>query len=168
MNKFWGIFLLPFIMIGMFAIYFVIPLIDPLKNNIKSFRKYYDGFWILISVFMLYVFALTIMWNTGSRFNFTTAIVPAMAVLFFCMGSFLKNLKRNWFIGIRTPWTLSSDAVWDKTHQLSGKLFKAVAVISLLGLFLRGNAVIFVIIIPVILAAVISVIYSYLIYRKLK
>jgi uncharacterized membrane protein len=108
------------------------------------------------------------MWNTGSRFNFTTAIVPAMAVLFFCVGAFLKNLKRNWFMGIRTPWTLSSDVVWDKTHQLSGKLFKAAAIISLLGLFFQSNVVIFLIIIPVILAAVISVVYSYLLYRKLK
>jgi uncharacterized membrane protein len=167
MGKFWGIFLLPLIMLGMLVLYFVILLIDPLKNNIQSFRKYYNYLWIVLEVFMLYVFALTIAWNFGYRFNFTTAIVPATAVLFFFMGSFLKNIKRNWFVGIRTPWTLSSDEVWDKTHKLGGKLFQASAVISLLGLFFNGLVTILVIIIPVLISSLVAIVYSYIVYKKL-
>jgi uncharacterized membrane protein len=168
MQKFWGIFLLPLIMLGMFALYIVIPLIDPLKNNIQSFRKYYNALWIILEAFFLYIFVLTIAWNFGYRFNFTTAIVPAFAVLWFFMGSFLKNIKRNWFVGIRTPWTMTSDVVWDKTHKLGGKLFQASAVISLLGLFFGGLVPIFAIIIPVLVSAVVAIVYSYIEFKKLK
>jgi uncharacterized membrane protein len=167
MNKFWGTFLMPFIMLGLFALYFIIPKIDPFKANIESFRKYYNMLWILLLVFFLYIFGLTLIWNLGWRFNFTNAIVPAISVLWFFMGIFLEKLKRNWFMGIRTPWTLSSDIVWEKTHRLSGKLFKIAAVVSLLGLFLNGEVAIAAIIIPAIAVAIIAVIYSYTEYRKI-
>lgn len=168
MSKFWGTFLLPFILLGLILIYFVIPIIDPLKENIKKFRAYYDGLFILLELFMGYIYALTLFWNLGYRFNFTVALVPAIAVLWFFLGIFLKNIKPNWFMGIRTPWTLSNEVVWEKTHKLGGKLFQAAAVISLLGLFLKGNAIIFAIIIPAVLVAVITVAYSYFEYKKIK
>ena len=65
----------------------------------------------------------------------TKFIIPAFAVLLFYIGILIKHAKRNWFIGIRTPWTLSSDKVWDKTHALGGKLFQVSAVITLGGIF---------------------------------
>jgi len=168
MQKFWGVFLLPTIMLFVFGLYIVIPLIDPLKSNIQTFRKFYNIFWILLEAFFLYIFILIIAWNLGYRFNFSYAIVPALAVLFFFIGSFLKNIKRNWFIGIRTPWTLSNDEVWDKTHKLGGKLFQVSAVICLLGLFLEGNAIIVTTIAPIIFSALFAVAYSYIIYKKQK
>lgn len=166
MQKFWGLFLLPLIMLGMFALYIIIPLIDPLKNNIKAFRKYYNALWIFLEMFFLYIYGLSIAWNLGFRFNFTTAIVPAIAILWFFLGTFLKNIKRNWFVGIRTPWTLSNDIVWEKTHKLGAKLFQASAIISLLGLFFTGDISIFFIIIPAIASALIAVAYSYIEYKK--
>ena len=65
-----------------------------------------------------------ITWNMGVQFNMTQFFVPAIGILFFYIGTILKYTKRNWFVGIRTPWTLSSDVVWEKTHKLGGKLFK--------------------------------------------
>lgn len=168
MGKFWGIFLFPVIMLGMFVLYAVIPLIDPLKSNIQTFRKYYNTFWIFFEIFFVYIYGLTLIWNLGYSFNLITATIPAIAFLYIFIGSFLKNVKRNWFVGIRTPWTMSNDVVWDKTHKLGGKLFQASGVISLLGLFFRGNIGFFVIIMPVIISALIAVIYSYIVYKKIK
>jgi len=168
MTKFWGIFLIPLIMLAMLVLYFLIPLIDPLKNNIHDFRKYYNGFWILFELFFLYIFSLTIIYNLGYFFNFTAAMLPALAILFFCIGSFLKKIKRNYFVGIRTPWTLANDKVWDKTHKLGGILFQIVGALTLLGLFTRGDSIIFLIVIPAIGTAIITFIYSYIEFKKLK
>jgi len=168
MGKFWGTFLVPIIMLGLFLLYIIVPKIDPLKNNIKSFIGYYNAFWAAVFAFMLYIFALTLVWNIGWQFNFTMAIIPAMAILWFLIGAFLEKLKRNWFIGIRTPWTLSNDIVWDKTHKLGGKLFKAAGVIALAGLFIKGPTSFLFIIAPVIAFAIITVVYSYIAYKKLK
>ena len=167
MDKFWGIFLLPLVMAGMYLFYFVIPKIDPLKKNIESFRPTYNTFWLWMFVFLLYIFGLSMVWNFGYRFNFTVAIVPAIAAFLYIIGVVLEKSKRNWFVGIRTPWTLSNDVVWDKTHKLGGRLFKVAAVISLLGLFLRGELpVLAVLAAPVAIVAVVTIVYSYVEFRK--
>ena len=79
------------------------------------------------------------------------------------MGQLITKAKRNYFIGIRTPWTLSSDTVWDKTHQLGGKLFIAAGAISLFGAFFP-DAAIFFIMIPVLFVTLFTVLYSYFLY----
>lgn len=168
MSKFWGIFLLPIIMLGIFGLYYIIPKVDPLKRNIESFRKYYNAFWIFLFAFFLYIFILMMAWNLGYRFNFSFAIIPAIAVLFYILGMILEKSKRNWFVGIRTPWTLSSDVVWEKTHKLGGKLFKIAALISLLALISPKDSyfVIF-LVIPIVAVSLITIVYSYLEYKKL-
>jgi uncharacterized membrane protein len=104
----------------------------------------------------------------GYVFDFTLAFIPAIAVLWFCMGVLLAHTKRNWFVGIRTPWTLSSDIVWNKTHKLGGLLFKVTALMTLFGLFFGRPALLFFIIIPLILIVIITSVYSYVEYRKTK
>ncbi len=164
-SKFWGLFLMPVISVGLFLLFILIPKIDPLKQNIEKFRKYFDGFVVLIISFLFYLYLLTIFWNLGIRFNMTQFLVPAFAVLFYYCGILVENAKRNWFIGIRTPWTLSSEKVWDKTHRLGGKLFKICGLIILLGIFLQGYAIFFVFV-PVLLVAGYTVVYSYFEYQK--
>ncbi|MEM2728714.1 MAG: SdpI family protein, partial [Candidatus Bathyarchaeia archaeon] len=86
-------------------------------------------------------------------------------LLFFYIGILCENSRRNWFIGIRTPWTLSSDRVWEKTHRLGGKLFKAAGVIAMLGALIQEHAFIL-ILAPIIFAAAYTIIYSYVEYQK--
>lgn len=167
LSKFWGLFLIPLISIGLFLLYLTIPKIDPLKENIKKFREYFDGFFILLFLFLFYVYLLTIFWNLGLKFNIAQAIVPALAILFYYCGVLLEKAKRNWFIGIKTPWTLSSDKVWDKTHRLGGKLFKITGLFVLLGIFFKEYALWF-ILMPVIIVTFYTIAYSYFEYRKLQ
>jgi len=165
MSKFWGLFLMPIISIGLFFLFILIPKIDPLKENIEKFRKYFDGFIVLIMIFLFYVYLLTIFWNIGIRFNMTQFMMPALGTLFYYCGILVENAKRNWFIGIKTPWTLSSEKVWDKTHKIGGKLFKATGIIAFGGIFLPKYAALF-LTIPVISVAVYTIIYSYFEYQK--
>lgn len=166
-SKFWGTFLMPIIAAVLWLIFLVIPKIDPKKENIEKFRKYFDRFIILLFLFLLYIYALTIYWNVGNQFNFIQFLVPAFAILFYSIGSLVSNAEMNWTIGIRTPWTLSSEAVWKKTHLLGGKLFKLSAIITLVGLFFPKIAFWFTII-PVIAFAIFLVVYSYFVYRREK
>jgi uncharacterized membrane protein len=167
MGKFWGVFLLPAVLLGLVLVYWIIPKIDPLRANIESFRKYYNSIWIIIDLFLVCIFALSMFWNLGYRFNFSLFMVPPVAVLFYLLGIVLQKSKRNWFVGIRTPWTLSSDLVWDRTHKLGGKLFKVAGIIALGGLFFNNTGFGFwFIIIPAIAVAAITIVYSYVIYRR--
>ena len=165
LSKFWGLFLMPFVLMGIFLLFLLIPKIDPLKANIEKFRKYFDGFIVLIILFLFYIYILAILWNLGKRFDMTCLLIPALVVLFYCIGILLGKAKRNWFIGIRTPWTLSSDKVWQKTHQIGAKLFKIAGVIAVFGFFFPNQAIFFMVG-PVILFSFYLIIYSYFAYQK--
>ena len=165
LSKFWGLFLMPFVSLGLLLLFILIPKIDPLKKNIEKFRKYFDGFIVLIIVFLFYIYLLTIFWNIGIRFDMGQFLVPALGILFYYAGILVENAKRNWFIGIRTPWTLSSEKVWQKTHKLGGKLFKAAGLIAFAGLFFPGYAL-YLVLVPVLLVAIYTVVYSYFEYQK--
>ncbi len=165
MSRFWGVFLIPITLVALALLFLAIPRIDPLRENIEKFRKYYDGFVILFMVFMICVYLQTLLWNVGIEISPNAFLPIAVGALFIGSGILIENTKRNWFIGVRTPWTLSSDRVWDKTHQMAGKLFKIAGVISMLGIFFQSYAVFF-ILVPVLLVAVYAVVYSYLEYRR--
>ncbi len=167
MSKFWGTFLMPIISLIIAALLLFIPKTDPLKGNVEKFKKYFDGFIILMFLFLLYIYGLSIYWNLGHGFDMGRFMIPALTVLFYYCGILIKKSKRNWFIGIKTPWTLSSDEIWDSTHEIGGKLFKASAIICLLGLFWPAYSMWFVLV-PIIFSTLFVFLYSYLKYRKNK
>ena len=166
MAKFWGLFLMPIITLGVYLLFLLIPLVDPLKENIDKFRKYYDSFVLILVLFFFYVSSLIIVFNLGYRFNMASLLLPAIGLLFIYMGVVMKKIKQNWFMGIRTPWTISSQEVWEKTHALGGKLFIISGVIILFGIFFPDYFLWFVLV-PVLIVAIIPVVYSYIIYRKI-
>ncbi len=168
MPKFWGIFLTPILMLFMFLIYVLIPRIDPMSKNIEEFRPVFNKFWVLLFAFFSYVFGIIILWNLGFLFNFAFAIAPALGIMFYFIGGLMQSAKRNFFFGIRTPWTLSSDIVWEKTHKLAGNLFKLTGLLTLVSMFFGGMVTFVIFITSVVLSAFVSIIYSYFEFKKLK
>jgi uncharacterized membrane protein len=166
-SKFWGVFLMPLITLGMMALFLIIPGIDPLKANIAQFRDVFNLFITLIVAFMLYIYALTLRWNLGyTDFAMSKAMLPAMGILFFFIGYLLRKAKRNFFIGIRTPWTLSSDRVWDETHRIGSVLFMISGAFALLGSFFGGMTAFWFLFVPIIGSTLITLVYSYVIYQR--
>jgi len=165
MSKFWGLFLMPIITVVMYLMFLLIPKIDPLKKNIEKFRIWFDWFILLMVIFLFYVYILTLLFNLGHIFNMTTAMLPALGVLFIYIGQMLEHAERNWFIGIRTPWTLSSDKVWKKTHMLGGKLFKAAGVLIFLTIVM-GKFALWIVLVTALWAGLYPVVYSYFEYQK--
>jgi uncharacterized membrane protein len=166
MSKFWGVYLMPLITLGMLVLFLVIPGIDPLKANIAQFRESFNLFIVVIVAFMLYVHGLTLAWSLGYQdFKMSEAMLPFMGVLFIAIGFMLRKARRNFFIGIRTPWTLSSDSVWDKTHQLGSILFMAAGALAIIGGFFGGITAFWLMFIPLIGSSLFLVIYSYVLYR---
>jgi len=167
MSKFWGMFLMPVITLGMFLLFILIPNIDPLKANIAKFRDTFNLFITFIIGFMVYVHALTLLWNLGyTNLGIGKAMLPAMGLLFIVIGSLLRKAKRNWFIGIRTPWTLSSDRVWDETHRLGSILFMISGVLAVIGGFFGGMIAFWMLFVPLMGSTIFLVIYSYIFYQK--
>jgi uncharacterized membrane protein len=157
--------LFPAISLIMIGLLKFLPKTDPHKENLKKFQGEFDLFIVVLLGFLYYIYALTIFWNLGIKFDMGQLLSPAFAVLFFVIGILISSAKRNYFIGVRTPWTLSSEVVWDKTHKFSGKLFKIIGLIGLIGLIIPSFSLPAVIG-GALIAGIGSVIYSYLEYRK--
>ena len=165
MPKFWGLFLMPIIMIFISSLLILLPKIDPLKANIALFQKSYNSIIAGVTIFLFYIPLLTVFWNLGFTFNMTVMIVPPMALLWLLLGIAMPKMKQNWFMGFRTPWTLASVRVWDETHKIGGKLFVYSGILAVIGLLLPQYTIWFVIV-PIIFSSIFTTIYSYFLFKK--
>ncbi|MFA5870658.1 MAG: DUF1648 domain-containing protein [Candidatus Paceibacterota bacterium] len=167
MSKLWGILFIPILLFVLLSILVMVPRFDPKKEAIEKMTGIYDAFLILLSSF----FFLLQLFIVGS--NLVTGIDPArifpflFGLLFIGLGFLIERVKQNWTIGIRNPWTLSSEAVWDKTHKAGGKVFKIVGVIACFGIVFPTISFL-VFLIPLIAGVVGLFIYSYQLYKREK
>src|SRR5262245_11345892 len=122
-NKFMGLLFMPLLVLGLYLLLLLLPLVDPGKANYQNFQKAYGIIRIVLVAYMATIYAATQFAAFGHAVNMTTVILPLVGVLFIILGNFLGKIRPNWFVGIRTPWTLSSQLSWDKTHRLAGWLF---------------------------------------------
>jgi len=105
------------------------------------------------------------LWNTGTELPMNIVMPILMGLLFIVIAELIKNAKQNYTIGIRTPWTLSSEKVWDKTHILGAKLFRVSGILTILSASIPKYSYI-VLISTIILFTLILLIYSYSEYQK--
>ena len=156
-------FLLPLLV---YLIFLVVPKIDP-KNKLNKMGGKLQAIKFLLTTLMS-ILALFIIYTAKNQsFTNPNNIVIIIGVLFIVIGNYFKTIKPNYFIGIRTPWTLENETVWKKTHKLGGKMwFIGGILIVILSLILNKSLsfTIFMIITGVI--TIIPIAYSYLIYRN--
>ena len=165
MNKFWGVAMFPLINLAMLLLYWWVPMAEPKKENLKLFRGEYDKLMLWIFGFLNYVFVLSLLFNLGFDLNIGKLIMPAMGLMFVGIGDILPKLKQNFMVGIKTPWTLSSETVWKKTHLWGGRLFVGAGVMTIFSVLLPVNWGFLVPIGSILLASFMMMIYSFGIYR---
>ncbi|MEF8830063.1 MAG: SdpI family protein [Halobacteriales archaeon] len=156
----------PAMVLFVVALFEVIPRIDPLAANIRQFQAAYDAAAVVVAGFLAYVHALVVVWNLGHEFDLVVGLAPALSVLYVAVGFLLERAERNWFVGIRTPWTLSSERVWRDTHDLAATLFKATGVVALGALVVPDDAIYFVVA-PAVAVSLVGTVYSFVRYRQL-
>jgi uncharacterized membrane protein len=166
MSRFWGTFLLPLMMGGITLLLVFIPRIDPLNPNFKGFQEYYRVFILIFNGFMLLVHTYMILWNTSIiRFKPNFLISIGAGILIYAAGVMVAHARQNWFAGIRTPWTLSSEVVWNKTHHLGGYLFKAAGILIALSVFIPKFSI-WIILLASLGVSLTTIVYSFIVYRQ--
>ncbi len=158
--------LIPAIMALLVPVFLALPRIDPLRKN---YELHASTYWAIVNTLLLFmagVQALTIGANLGWRVRIEQWVPFAVGALFVVIGNLMSRMRPNWFMGIRTPWTLSSEKVWRKTHRLGGYLFVlAGLMIATLGV-IRARWVMVTLIIAVAIVALVPIVYSYLLWRR--
>lgn len=158
-------FLLPVLTYGLML---VVPKIDP-KKRMESMGGKYRQFKFILVAFMSVLALVIIYISKNQKLSSPSMIVILVGTLFVFMGNYFKVIKQNYFIGIKTPWTLEREDVWKLTHLLAGKLWVIgglLVVICSLVLPEHLNFYFFISITAVI--SIVPIVYSYLVYKKLK
>lgn len=162
----WGPFLLPFSMVGIYALLWAAQRMSPKGYRIEAFQGSFEVIRAALLALLAFCNVLVLMAATGAQLPIER-VVPASMGLFFCvLGNWMSKFRKNFFLGIRTPWTLASDEVWLRTHRLAGRLFVATGLLLLL--FAPFGASPALMLIALGIASTLPILYSYLVYRRIE
>lgn len=135
MNKWWGALLFPLFLTSITFLLIYLPKIDPRKENYEKFEKAYRIFLHVFVIFFVSLHVVTLAYNMGISIQVDVVVPIGVGGLFIVFGNYMPKIKPNYFFGIRTPWTLENETVWQKTHRVGGKVFVIMGVLVMLTVF---------------------------------
>jgi uncharacterized membrane protein len=161
-----ALFAMPLLAVAITALFWLLPRLDPRRANIEASAKFWSVGAILSVGILAYAHALLVANAAGIPIDMTAALVPALSLMFMGLGNYLGKTRSNWFGGVRTPWTMSSDYSWQKTHHWAGRLFVASGIVGLAAWPLLGaQAALVALIAAIIASSFASVVLSYFFWR---
>jgi uncharacterized membrane protein len=162
-------FVMPGIALGLTLLMAVVPMLDPRGDNIRRSAPFYLTVWMAVLVLMAVIQTAMVLMARGilTSETMTPRIVGSgVALLLLVMGNMLGKSRPNWFAGVRTPWTLSSDITWEKTHRLAGRLFVLVGLVGVVAAWAADPSVTMpILVLGALGTGVVAVIYSWMVWR---
>ncbi len=161
-----GLLVPPLMALGIYLLLLVAPRIDPGRKSYSLFAASYTTIRLVIVTFLAGLYGVTHLALRGYPVDVSTLVPLGVGGLFVVLGNLMGKLRPNWFVGIRTPWTLSSKEAWVKTHRLGGWLF-IVTGLGLMGSSLAHAPWASAACIGLLLVAIVGVYaYSYWVWRN--
>ena len=168
MNKFLGTFLFPAVSLAVYLLMLAVPLIDPKRENYARFKKGYRLIRRGLILFFSGLYIISLIYNLGFEVDIGRLVTAGVGILFLIIGNYMPQIRHNYFVGIKVPWTLASEEVWIKTHRLAGKIYVLSGVILILIVFLPAVLRFWILMTVVIGGNAVSVVYSYYLYKKIE
>src|SRR5512145_2896920 len=165
-SRAWAVAIIPIVIIAMTVLFNVLPKLDPRREN---YAKFLSSYWLIanaVIVFVLVAHGMIITTGLGYSVKIDRLMPLGVGFLFTFLGNYLTRVEPNWFIGIRTPWTLSSDTVWRKTHRTGGWLMVLGGLALASGAFLPAAMLLPLFIVTIVVVGVIPVVQSYVLWKK--
>jgi immunity protein, SdpI family len=162
-----GLFLLPAITAGIAALFWIIPIIEPRRTHIEKSGTAYRAMAVGTILLLAAIDLLTVVAALGHDLDVTLIVFVGVGLLFIVIGNYLPKVRSNYLVGIRTPWTLTSERSWDRTHRLGGRLFVLEGIVLVILGLLRPAAGV---LLPVLFGGIIVLIvvlfaYSYQVWK---
>lgn len=161
-----ALLLIPIMMLAVWGLMRVLPKIDPFRDNYAKFAGTYELIIDLVMGMMLVMHFAILLGAGGAPDTIAVAVRAGMGVMFIILGNILPRTRRNWFVGVRTPWTIADARVWEKTHRVAGYGFVILGVLILLTIPLAPQIGIPVLVAGVAVVGLGSVVYSFLVWRR--
>lgn len=167
-DKWPGILILPLTAVGISFLLWLLPKIEPRKQHLQDSKKVYYITMLGVQILLLIGYAISILQAMGHDIEFGNNLFIAIGILFIVLGNYLPKVRSNFFLGIRTPWTLSSEIVWNKTHRIGGYLFMIIGAFFIVASLITSTFISEIIITCAIVLTVIPVVYSWWIFSQLE
>jgi len=163
----WVVWLLgPGLMLFMFLLAYLLPRISPKRFEIAPFKPTFEYFIVVLVAVTGYFYAVTLASMIGSGIPMRNAIPAGVFVLLILLGNPMGKVQPNFYVGIRTPWSLASPRVWRATHRLAGQLMVGSGLLGLVAI--AFNAPFAVLMMLGVLWALVAVVYSLFQYKRLQ
>ena len=165
-SRFWAVAVMPLGILGLTGLFSVLPKVDPKREN---YARFLDSYWLIANAVLVFTgvaHALILANGLGYTVQVDRLVPLGLGLLFAFLGNYLTRVEPNWFVGIRTPWTLSSDTVWRRVHRTAGWLFVIAGVVIAAGAFAPRRAFVSLFIATLVAAAGIPVVQSYVLWKR--
>ena len=168
MGKIGGAFAIPGLLTGIYLLFLGLPLLDPKGERYAEFGGIYHFFKAAIIFVLFGVYLASGYYNLGYPVNINLVVPVLVGLLMITLGNYLGKIKRNWFMGVRTPWTMSSEDVWNKTNRFGGFTMVLFGVIIIVSPLLPKMLALIIFVAGALAATLGSMIYSFYLYKKEK
>ncbi len=159
--------MMPMVTLPMMGLIMGLPLLGPFRSNIESFKVVYGRLCVVITMTMLAIHVLFMLEAYGAKTRFGPSIAIVIGILYVLIGNWMGKMRRNLYVGIRTPWTIVNDVVWEKTHRVGGRLFVGCGLFTIAVCPFASDWACFVVLIGgTIVIVVWAILYSVICYRK--
>lgn len=165
-SRWWAVAIVPIVLVFMTVVFNVLPKIDPRHEN---YVKFLSSYWLIanaVIVFLLVAHGLIIAAGLGFSIKIDRLMPLGIGLLFVFLGNFLTRVEPNWFVGIRTPWTLSSDTVWRRTHRTGGWVFVIGGLVLASTALLPRAAFLPLLIATIVIMPAIPIVQSYVLWKR--
>lgn len=156
----------PAFMLCLLALFEGVVRVDPLRENLRASEGVYDGVVIVTLAFLAFVHGLLLAYNVGYAVPIGDATFFAVGLLYVALGVAMRNVDRNWIVGFRTPWTLSDDAVWERTHAVGSVALVLAGLVTIAGTALLPAYGVWFVVGTILGVAVFTYAHSYALYRR--
>jgi uncharacterized membrane protein len=151
------------------VLWFALPVLRRLDPRRAAYERFEGTFYIVVNTIALVlalVQGLTLAYMLGVQLDMVRSLLFGVGIMLIVIGNYMPRLQANWWMGIRTPWTLESDEVWRRTHRFGGRMFFAAGIVTVLATPLPTEAASLVSIAAIVVAAVVPAVYSYVVWRS--
>jgi uncharacterized membrane protein len=170
-SKTWATFLMPGLMLAMLVFFWFLPVLSPRHFEVDTFRTTYLYLMVVTLALFAYIHAVALAsaWQKvhgGRTVDMNRALLGGLFLFFGLMGNVMGKVRRNFYIGVRVPWTLASERVWDDTHRLAAWTMVAGSVVGFLAVMAGLSP--FIALGVLIVSALVPVVYSFVHYKHLE
>jgi uncharacterized membrane protein len=160
----WGF---PTLILGIYLLMTFAPILDPKPQSYRKFTGVFEGFRFVIILILSVLYIATSLVALGYSLPIGKISLLTIGAMLVYIGNYFGKVRHNYTFGIKTPWTLASEEVWNKTHRKSGPLWVITGIVWMLSVLWSDRVAFIVDMSLLFIVSIYGAVYSYILFKRL-